>query len=331
MTTITANSTTTGVKFSIARAAETSIPSKKRKITDGDCDDVLRWTKEAASGNSSLTAVLGNATNSFVASSNAESSRIQFLTVHFNILRALYRDNSQTDNDDDHLDSTKWTLPPPPSTNAGVEDAPMVNTANIWYHIQSFMMYQRESLLQIQQRIEHTSDLHQAALEYCDSPTTAVTTNSTIAMSKSIIEEKGNQTDQNHFKSSNHIVSSNSSQKPTNHSFRIIANIIGQQSKIIRQQKQVPSIGVLQKLLQEVARRIASLQAIYTKQCQGQGSISAKSFQINDHKVQDNEDSTAEQKRSPTVCCERSYRMELQYKMHLWSLLAYDLKEVLRN
>ena len=311
---------------------ETSIHSKKRKINYGDI--ALCLTNEALkddnSSNSSILVVPNDTTtNTIVAKSNVES-RIQFLTVHFKILQALYKDKSLTDYDDLHLDTCSQHYPQSNSTTNS--NTTIIDATNIWYHIQSFMMHQRESLLQIQQRIEHISNIHHAALEYC--PTKSTTVNSKTALNNPRHDVKAKEANQKHFLS-NPVVSSSSSsrRKSTNDSFRIIANMIGQQSTMIQQQKQVPTINVLQQLLQEVTKRIASLQEIYIKQCQRPASIQATSFQIYDHKpvVQGNEDLTVVSKRLPTIDEDRSYRTELQYKIHLWSLLAHDLKEVLRN
>jgi hypothetical protein len=192
------------------------------------------------------------------------------------------------------------------------------------------MMYQRESLLQIQQRIENISNIHQAAVKYCHTTSSSTVTDSVISTNQSHHDRKGTVAHQN-LQTSIPVVpipSSSSLHKSRNDSFRIIANIIGYQSKVVQQQKQVPSLVVLQQLLQEVTKRIASLQkAIDTKPGQ------LPPLKNNNHGVQWNvEDfTTTIPKSSPTIGDDRSHRTELQYKIHLWSLLAHDLKEVLKD
>ena len=303
------------------KEAESSSYSKKRRIYNDD--DGLHLTKEAV--NDSRTLKQAENTNSMLTTVSNTESHIQFLMVHFNILKALYRDDDHTENSDNHLEIKLGTPSGEyPKRNIGVVDAPVVNAANIWNHIQSFIMYQRESLLHVQQQIDHVSNIHQAALEYCRTSTDA--TNSVATMNNR------NNTNYIPERDHSHRKSTSSMHTVTNDSFRIIANIIGQQSKMIQQQKQVPSIAVLQQLLQVVTKRIESLQVAYTKiyqQPQHSAKLPVTTSFINDHN--DHKDMTAVPKRSRTMYNERSYRTELQYKMHLWSLLAHDLKEVLRS
>ena len=268
--------------------------SKKRRIdnTDDNADDNRNMSK-VPSGNS------GHCNTSLLTDSNS-TSKIQFQTVHFNILRALYQDkNSERD---DLIEDTKQQQRSSSQQQTRSSSPIDLNHTTIWDHIQSFMMHHRESLLHIQHRIERVSHLHEAALEYC--PTTATTAAARTAT--------------------------------TNDSFRIIANIIGSQSKIIRAQKQVPS--VLLPLQEEVTKRIETLQAKYTELCQHPSSMATNYF-IHAHKLQEGEDdehttttTVAKGFRPlPTVRNDPSNRAELQYKIQLWSLLLHDLTEVLRN
>jgi hypothetical protein len=271
---------------------ETAIHSKRRKVHDID------------------TTIPSNKSNT--------ESRIRFLTVHFNVLQALYRDKCHTKCNSDHSDIVTGNYQSTTSNSNGEEGpTPALDVdTNIWDHIQSFMMYQRESLLQIHQQVEHMSNIHQAALEYCHTPSSATVVTDSINHSNN-----GTEVNLDHFTSNPKAVPLSSTHKPpTNDSFGIIANIIGYQSKVIQQQKQVPSLVTLQQLQEEVTKRIASLQLIYNKQCE------LLSFQSTLDLT-----TTAVPKQSPTIGAHRSYRTELQYKIHLWSLLAHDLREVLRN
>jgi hypothetical protein len=299
---------------------------------DGDDDDGDGDFNLTMKGN--LSVLPSDATNTMIDSSN-DVSRFQFLTVHLNILKALYLDESRVGHDDHkHIDTSQQDQHPQSTTGStsGVRQnvQPLLDTSNVWDHIQSFMMYQRESLLQIQQRIEHISNIRQAALKYCHATSSSTVTDSVISTNQSHNDRKGTVAHQN-LQPSIPVVpipSSSSLHKSRNDSFRIIANIIGYQSKVVQQQKQVPSLVVLQQLLQEVTKRIASLQkAIDTKPGQ------LLPLKNNNHGVQWNvEDfTTTIPKSSPTIGDDRSHRTELQYKIHLWSLLAHDLKQVLKD
>ena len=282
--------------------------SKKRRIDDTD---------DNANDNRTMMnvpiGISGHCNTSLLTDSNS-TSKIQFQTVHFNILRALYQDkNSERDDDsdlpslrnrkdDDLIEDTKQQQRSSSQQQTRSSSPIDLNHTTIWDHIQSFMRHHRETLLHIQHRIERVSHLHEAALEYC--PTTATTAAARTAT--------------------------------TNDSFRIIANIIGSQSKIIRAQKQVPS--VLLPLQEEVTKRIETLQAKYTELCQHPSSMATNYF-IHAHKLQEGEDdehttttTVAKGFRPlPTVRNDPSNRAELQYKIQLWSLLLHDLTEVLRN
>ncbi len=300
------------------------VHSKKRRIdaADDNANDNRTMTKFP-------TGTSGNLNTSLLTDSNS-TAKIQFQTVHFNILRALYQDNNSemdfdTDDpsllnrkDDDLMKDTKQQRSSSQqqthsSTNIRGDGTPIdLNHTTIWDHIQSFMMHHRESLLHIQHRIERASHLHEAALEYCH--TMATTADAPAAATAAAAA--GTAT--------------------TNDSFRIIANIIGSQSKMIQAQKQVPS--VLLPLREEVTKRIETLQARYTKLCQQQSSM-ANNYFVNAYKPQEGEDdehttTTTVSKGfrpSSTIRNDPSNRTELQYKIQLWSLLLHDLTEVLRN
>lgn len=304
-----------------------SIPSKKRRMDDSEAD--VQWVSRGVmNGTSTLAMIPNDDSNTLLWSNSHSESRIQFLTVHFNLLQALYNHESMHAAQDDSLSllsrksddtlNTKRqnTSHESPFTNM---ETPIWNDTNIWRPIQSFMIHQRELLLQVRQRIEHISNLHQAALECC-SPTTPteVVDNATSSSNPVVVKV---------------VVSSSLKTSSTNDSFRIIANIIGQQSKVIQQQKHLPSIMALQQLLQEVTRRITSLQAIYDAK-QFQPPPPPPTYVIKNHNDRDNDeehDRAKGFKPSSTIYNERSYRTELHYKIQLWSLLAHDLKEVLRS
>ena len=331
MTTIIAtNPTTTGTRKN----------DKEMTTTTSSCElqreSCVSSKKRVTTSDNPRTAVPNDNTSTFLSSDTHSESRIQFFMVHFNILQALYRKespnasdpsllprhNDVTDDDDADVEDEPHSpqqqqqqqqqcdLQSPINFHSNKNDSvPMImwNSNNLWLHIRSFMMHQREFLLHIQQRIEYISHLHEAALECCPN-TTTTTPRST--------------TPHHHDPTTTN-----------DSSFRIIANLIGQHSKTIRQQKQVPSIVMIQQLLHEVIRRIESLRA----DADAMDDTKRPSYLIQNHNGRENEErgnSTTPKGFQTSLRSQyddRSYRMEIRYKIQLWSLLAHDLKEVLRN
>ena len=317
-TVVVANRTTTGSTTITTTSNNETESSKKRRIDQSEDD--TRWAKGGEPKGNPTTIMR----TSLLSDSNTES-RIQFLKVHFDIVQAMYHKNNnptEENNDcspsllsrksDDPLGDTEHqrnNFHQPLQKNSEEDNVPIWDDTNIWSHIQSFLTHQRELLLQIQHRIDHISKLHQASLECCSVTTTAtVIDNGTghDASFSSLIKTSTNDS-----------------------SFRIIANIIGQQSKVIKQQKHVPSIVVLQQLLHEVTRRIEELQDVSAKQFQQKQIYFIENRKDMDIEKQNR--TAIPPKRSSTTCNDSSYRTEIQYKIQLWSLLAHDLKEVLRD
>jgi hypothetical protein len=287
-----------------------------------------------------------------------------FLMVHFKVLRALYDKQTKKgrrSNDDVHLDDDRNYNSTEAADNNTRMDIESDMDDDSWEQIQCFLD-QRLSLLQTQQRMVQLRKIHTESIRYgggCSNGTTdddddnwnKSTRNINAKLpAVSVQSEKSRNSHPMHQYNVTHPKSTQNASSVS--SFRMISNIIGQHRyksisvaptgiNVNNDSKKI-TMTAMQQLRHTVQTRIQSLQSIQeqTQQSMYERTIQSLLNMTTPIKLQrysaaavvpTTKQSLSMQQQHPHILySDRSYQIELQYKIQLWSLLSHDLNEVLK-